>query len=385
MNIGVDTRSLMDKNYSGVSEYTFNLLTEILKLDQSNNYKLFYNSFHDIAERMPKFETGYSENVKLNYPNKVLNYFYFKLLNRPKIDKLCGAGLFFMPHVNLISLSDECRKILTIHDLSYIRHPEFFSARKNFWHYFINIKKFAQGFDTIIAVSENTKRDIISLLGIDEKKIKVIYSGLDKQFRQIDRESPEVIEYKRQFNLPDKFILSLGTLEPRKNIEGIIAAFEMIKSNKSDFSDLKLILVGGKGWKFNNIIKSWSGSRFKNDIIFLGYLPKYAKPYVYNLAAAFIYPSFYEGFGFPPLEAMASGTPVITSAATSLPEIAGQAAILVDPYNISQMSAAIERVLLDENLKNNLIKHGIDQAKKFSWTSAARQYLQVFDIEINKK
>jgi len=381
MNIGIDTRTLMDEHYSGVSEYTFNLVKEILRLDQANNYKLFYNSFRDISSRIPKFESGNVEIVKLNYPNKVLNYFNFKFLNRPKIDKLIGVDLFFMPHINFISLSAKCRKILTIHDLSYIRYPEFFSVRKNFWHYFINIKKFAQSFDTIIAVSENTKNDIMSLLDIAENKIKVIYSGLDKKYRPLKKDDPGLIDFKKKYKLPDRYILSLGTLEPRKNIEGLIMAFDLLKSGYHNLKDLKLVLAGAKGWKHKNIFKKWSRSKFKEDIIFLGYIPGNVKPYVYNLAEIFAYPSFYEGFGFPPLEAMACGTPVIASQNSSLPEITGQAAILVDPFNISQIAESIRAILLDNSLKNNLIINGFSQIKKFNWTKAAKSYIDIFDIE----
>jgi glycosyltransferase involved in cell wall biosynthesis len=381
MNIGIDARTLMDKNYSGVSEYTFNLVSEILKLDQKNNYKLFYNSYRNISDRIPKFESGNVEAVKLNYPNKVLNYFYFKLLNFPKIDKRCGVDLFFMPHINSIALSLECRKVLTIHDLSFIRYPDFFSIKKNLWHDLINIKKLAKNSDMIVAVSENTKKDIIELLGVSENKIKVIYSGVDPRFKPIVKNDIILSGVKNNFKLPDRYILSLGTMEPRKNIEGLITAFDLLKNNKNKFDDLKLVLVGGNGWKYKEIFKTWRKSKYKDDIIFMGYIPSNVKPHVYNCAELLVCPSFYEGFGFPPLEAMACGTPVISSSVSSLPEITGQAAIQVDPFNVSQLSAAINEILLDNNLKNNLIIKGFDQIRKFNWRYAAQCYIDVFNIE----
>jgi glycosyltransferase involved in cell wall biosynthesis len=385
MNIGIDARTLMDKNYSGVSEYTFNLVSEVLKLDRKNNYRLFYNSYHDITDRIPKFDYENVKTVKLNHPNKVLNYFYFKIFDNPKIDKLCGVDLFFMPHINFISLSTECRKILTIHDLSFLRYPDFFSIKKNLWHDFINIKKLAKNSDTIVAVSENTKKDIIELLGVSENKIKVIYSGVDPRFKPIAKEDRDSADVKKNYNLPDRYILSLGTLEPRKNLEGLIKAFEIFKNDHKDFDDLNLVLVGGNGWKYKEIFKTWRMSKFKEDIIFMGYIPAGVKPYVYNSAELFVCPSYYEGFGFPPLEAMACGTPVISSSVSSLPEITGQAAVLVDPFNISQLSVAISEILLDNNLKNNLITKGLEQARNFNWSKTGQGYIDIFDVEFNKK
>lgn len=381
MLIGIDIRTLMDARYSGVSEYTLNLIKEILKLDNHNEYRFFYNSFGN-CPNIPEFNAKNVKLVKYNYPNKLLNYLLFKFFNYPKIDKELGVDVFFMPHINFIGLSSGSKSLITVHDLSFLRNPEFFSLRKNFWHNMINVSKLLKKFKQIIAISENTKRDIIELCGISPDKIKVIYSGIGQEYKQIINpnlvEEEKLKEIKQKYNLPDKFILYLGTIEPRKNIEGIIKAYNQLRIDNSELEDVKLIIVGGKGWKSKNIYKEWDLSEYKDDIKFLDYISSENKVYLYNLASVFLYPSFYEGFGFPPLEAMACGTPVIASYSSSLPEVIGDAGLLVDPYNITEIANALKQILLNKDLSDKLIKKGLEQAKQFSWIKTAREYLEVF-------
>ncbi len=378
MTIGVDIRTLMDKYYSGVSNYTFNLLKQILIFDNENKYKLFYNSFHQIKERLPEFKQVNAEIIGWNYPNKLLNYFCFKLFNQPKIDVKLGVDLFFMPHINLISLSGKKKSVLTVHDLSFLRQPEFFNLRKNIWHSLVNVKKLLSRFDKIIAVSENTKNDIMNLCQINENKIKVIYSGIDEKYKKIPADSPEMEKEKIKYNLPEKFILFLGNLEPRKNVSGIIMAYDKLRSDNSNLSPFKLIIAGQSGWKSKNIFNIYKKAKFREDIKFINYVSDEDKVYLYNLASVFIFPSFYEGFGFPPLEAMASGTPVVASFTSSLPEILGDAALLVDPYNIADISQAMAKILTSDKIKSSLIKKGLAQASQFRWDNCAKEYLAVF-------
>jgi len=367
----------MDAQYSGVSEYTLNLLKEILKLDNKNDYRLFYNCFGD-CPGIPEFVGKNVKVIKYDYPNKIFNYLLCKFFNYPKMDKELDVDIFFMPHINFIGLSRGRRKVITIHDLSFLEYPEFFNWRKNFWHKMINVKKLIKRFDCMVAVSENTKRDIIELCGVSESKIKVIYAGVGEEFRKIV-DDEKLLEVKNKYKLPDKFILYLGTVEPRKNVDGIIKAYNEIRTKNQKLTNVKLIVAGGRGWKSNNIYKEWEQSKFKDDVIFLGYVDNADKPYLYNLATMFVYPSFYEGFGFPPLEAMACGLPVVASFAASLPELTAAASLMVDPYNIDDIAIAMQEVLTDENLKNKLIEEGFSRAKNFSWRKTAEEYLKIFD------
>ena len=372
MIIGIDIRTLMDEQYSGVSEYTFNLLNAIFKIDNKNEYKLFYNSWHNISDRMPKFNYDNVKIVKTKYPNKLFNNILQKIFKTPKIDKLLSVDIFFMPNIGFISLSSQCKKIITIHDLSFLRYYDFFSLKRNLWHKIINVKKIIKNFDHIIAMSKNTKKDIIELCKITEKKISVIYSGISEKYYKID--DKENIKIKNFPNLPKKFILFLGTLEPRKNVDSIIKAYNKLRKN-NNFNKYKLVIAGGKGWKNKNIYNAFKNSKYKNDIQFLGYVENKDKNYLYNLADLFVYPSFYEGFGLPPLEAMACGCPVITSSVSSLPEIVGSAGIMVNPHDILEISQAMNDILSDKNLQNKLSQKGIEKAKEFNWEKSAKEYL----------
>lgn len=378
MRIGIDIRTLMEKEYSGVSEYTFNLVKAILEQDKKNKYKLFYNSGRNVSKRIPEFRKENVEIASRRYPNKIFNYLMQKTFRYPKIDKILGVDVFWSPNLNFTALSAKSKKILTIHDLSFWRYPIFFNLQKNLWHYIINVKKLIREADKIVAVSKNTKNDIIDLGKVSEGKIEVIYSGVDKECRVVDKNDEILEKIKRNYELSDKFILFLGTLEPRKNIIGLIKAYNEFRKNNLKAKDIKLVIAGGRGWKERGIFKEWQESKYKDDIKFLGYIPRQDKVYLYNLASVFVYPSFYEGFGFPPLEAMACGLPTITSFAASLPEVGAGASLLIDPYKVNDIAEAIEKVLFDEKLKNDIIEKGKERAAGFSWEEAAKKYLRIF-------
>ena len=380
MKIGIDIRTLMDARYSGVSEYTLNLLEAIFKIDKKNEYKLFYNSGHDVSRQIPQFAYDNVTVVSTRYPNKIFNNLMQRIWRRPKIDQLLGVDLFFMPNIGFIALSPEGKKIITIHDLSYWRYPEFFSLKRRLWHKLIGVKKILLDFDMVVAVSENTKQDIVEFSRIASEKVQVIYSGIGAQYHQIKNEieRKNLASVREKYQLPQKFILYLSTIEPRKNVSGIIKAFEEFILQNMKMKNFGLVIAGAQGWKSKEVFKTWQASRHKEKIKFLGYVDQGDKVYLYNLASLFVYPSFYEGFGFPPLEAMASGCPVITSTVSSLPEIAGQAALMVNPDNIREIAQAMSLIIQDAYSRNNLVKKALETVQKFSWEKTAQGYLQLF-------
>ncbi|MFA5024587.1 MAG: glycosyltransferase family 1 protein [Patescibacteria group bacterium] len=376
MKIGVDIRVLMDKYYSGVSEYTANLLTAILRLDKENDYRLFYNSWHNLGPRLDKWGSDQATVISTRWPNKVFNYLLQKVLAYPKLDKvLGGVDIFYAPHFNFIQLTKGVKRVITVHDLSFWRYPKFFSGRKNCWHRALSVKKMLCLADKIVAVSENTKNDIIQLAGVSPEKIKVIYSGSNLIKREIG--VAEATEFLSARQISGRFILYLGTIEPRKNISGLIQAFNNLKKD-ARFKDLKLVLAGAKGWKSRAIYQEREKSPFKNDIIFLGYISQKEKEILYSKGSVFVYPSFYEGFGFPPLEALTYGLPVVCSNVSSLPEVVGEAAILINPFKIEEITRALEMVLVDEKLQSLLQEKGYERAKFFSWNKTASEYLKLF-------
>lgn len=389
MKIGIDIRVLMDKNYSGVSQYGANLLLAFFKKERearreklnSNNYHLFYNSSKNIKDRLNVWQNDFSQIKSLSWSNKIFNYFLQKTLSWPKLDLLLGKpDVFWSPHFNFSSFSknSKTKKVITVHDLSFLRHPEFFSWRKIFWHFALGVKKILSQADGIIAVSENTKSDLVELLGIDENKIRVIYSGLNKSI--ITGAINSVTNFFPKLNLDLGYLLYLGNIEPRKNLVNLIKAYELWRLNlKSGDKILPLVLAGAKGWKTKKIFSTWKKSKFKKDIYFLGYVNDEIQEALYQSASLFIYPSFYEGFGFPPLEAMAKGVPVITSNVSSLPEVVADAALIINPYEPLELAEAIGLILKDDNYRRQLITKGLKRAELFSWEKTAEKYLAYFD------
>ena len=409
MKIGVDIRVLMDKYYSGVSEYAANLLLAIFRQDKRNNYRLFYNSYRNLRDCLDSWNSDQSRVVGTHFPNKIFNYFLQKIFSWPKLDKvLGGVDIFWSPHFNFSALSASAsglKKIITVHDLSFLRYPEFFSARKNFWHRALKVKQSLRAADRIIAVSENTKHDIVELVGIAPEKIRVIYPGNNMRRREVGE-----AEKKRFFvdrgcrdghrglgaitsdsavvtNEPAPFILYLGTIEPRKNIDGLIEAYNMFRADDEasggKFKNIKLILAGGDGWRNRRIYSVWKKSSYKADIKFLGYVSQTEKEILYSAAAVFAYPSYYEGFGFPPLEAMVFGVPVTAASSASLGEILGNAVLLVQPYQTAELAAAISNILNNENLRKIYAQRGLDLVKRYQWKDAAEKLSAVFKSAFN--
>ncbi len=378
MKIGIDARVLLDKNYSGVANFTFYLLKNLLKIDKSNTYSFFYNSFKSLE--LPILSDNKIEIIKTSYPNKLFNYFFQKIFNFPKLDKVIGqSDVFYSPHINFSSFSNKTKSVITIHDLSFLHYPEFFSFRKNLWHQAINIKKSINKYNKIVAVSQNTKNDIIELLKVPEKKIEVIYPGLP-DYPKNDKEWPD--DYlKTEYGINSDYILYFGTIEPRKNISGLISAYNLLRDKGLN---CLLVLVGAWGWKTKEVKNKWQSSKYKDDIKFIGYISDELKPLFYKQATVLAYPSFYEGFGFPPLEAMYFNLPVVAGNVSSLPEILGDSAILVNPDKPQDLAEALEMVLKDENLRNKMKVLGQKRISKFSWSDTAQKYLNLFN-KLNSK
>lgn len=376
LKIGIDIRCLMSPTRTGVAEYTHELLNAIFKIDKENQYYLFYNSYNEVFEHIPLWSGNNLHYIATNWPNKLFNA-SIKILGWPKLDKLVSRhgklDYFFSPNLNFTALSKHVKPILTVHDLSFKFFPQFFSIKQKLWHWAINPKKQCQQADSILVLSENTKRDIVNYYKISSEKIKVAHGGLAEIFGRPPADKEKV---KQKYNLPNRFILFLGTVEPRKNIIGLIEAFERVYSSLS--IPYSLVIAGsGRGWKNKEIYDRALASPLRDKIEFIGYVEYAEKPALYSLADLFVYPSFYEGFGFPVLEAMACGVPVITSNRSSLPEITNNATYLVNPNRPAELADAIVKMLTDNNLREHFKKAGLEQTKKFTWEAAAKQWMDL--------
>lgn len=260
--------------------------------------------------------------------------------------------------------------VVTIHDLSFLRSPDSFRfANRTYLSLFTGLS--CQRARRVIAVSEHTKKDVMKVYGIPADKIDVVYSGLDPEI--VRPPETELIAFRKRHGLPDKFILYLGTIEPRKNLSTLIRAYAKVRP-----AGVKLVCAGGRGWMYEDVFQTVEELRLSRDVIFPGFLPSDDLPFWYSAAQIFVYPSTYEGFGLPVIEAMACGVPTITTNASSLPEAAGDAALLVPPDDTSALAEALARLLADDSLQVELAERGLRQAARFTWEDAARNTAWVY-------
>jgi glycosyltransferase involved in cell wall biosynthesis len=251
--------------------------------------------------------------------------------------------------------------VVTIYDLSFLHYPMALSrARRGYLRLFSRLS--CRRARRIIAISESTRRDLVKQWGIAADKIDIAYPGIGEQFRPLPEN--EVEAFRARHSLP-RFILHLGTLEPRKNLVRLIQAFARLRT------DAKLVLAGGRGWLCDEIAAEIERLNLQDKVVLPGYLADEALVFWYNAASVLAYPSLYEGFGLPIIEAMACGTPVVTSTASSLPEAAGDAGLLVDPHDTEMLAEALEKALADEVLREEMRTRGLSQAARFTWQATA--------------
>jgi glycosyltransferase involved in cell wall biosynthesis len=266
------------------------------------------------------------------------------------------------------------KSVFTIHDLIFRFFPEY-HLPLNRWYLSLMLPRFMRRADAIIAVSENTRRDVSRLMGIPSEKIQVIYEGVHPCFHPI-RDADEIARVCEKYRVPEKFILYLSTIEPRKNVVGLVQAFHALLAQDATTPDL--VIAGRKGWLYQPVFQHVHDLGLESRVHFTDWIEEVDAPTLISAAEMFVYPSLYEGFGLPPLEAMACGTPLICSNAASLPEVVGDAALLVNPKSVNEISAAMSRVLSDAALRDEMRAKGIARAAQFTWERAARETLAVY-------
>jgi glycosyltransferase involved in cell wall biosynthesis len=270
---------------------------------------------------------------------------------------------YVLPHVR------HGKAVVTIHDLSFLRYPE--GAEPKLRRYLAKAVPRAVGrAELVLADSENTRNDIIELLGTSPEKVEVLHPGVDGTFRPV-KEDRLLSAARSAYGLDFPFILAVGTLEPRKNHVLLLDAYAVLR----EISDVphKLAIAGGKGWLYEGVFRRVEELSLERDVVFLGFVPEDDLPALYSLADVFVFPSVYEGFGLPPLEAMACGTPVVASRSSSLPEVVGDAGLMVPPDDPTALAGTIRKLLNDQELRQDLIERGVSQALKFTWQRTGRR------------
>lgn len=385
MKIGIDANwAIYEK--AGIGKYSENLIRNLLQEDKKNEYVLFLNFFRNRKERLKdikKLTKDSRAKVSIEFspiPAKIkqwlaLTSFPIRKLFKSPID------LFYSPYPAGIAKSGWKKQVVTIYDLTFLKFPEHRGSKISSY-YLKTTKQAIENCQKIIAISASTKNDLVKMLKVDPDKIKVIYPSVDENFKPIKDTGKTKKIINKYLSQDQEFILSVGTLEPRKNLVRLIKAYALLPiAIKNKY---KLVLVGGSGWNNSDIFKTINDLNLKDKIIKLGYVEQSDLPYIYNAAAVFVYPSLYEGFGLPPLEAMACGVPVITSEVSSLPEVVGSAAKLVNPKSEKEIAEELKNVLKSGKIQLEMKIKGIEQAKKFSWEKTAKETIKLFK-EINLK
>ncbi|MFY9637852.1 MAG: glycosyltransferase family 1 protein [Methanobacterium sp.] len=369
MNVGI-LSWIIDRKRKGVDNYIYNLIKNMIKMGKSDQISLIhykktndpiYSKVNDII--IPKMPLKLTNPIGI--PRAVKNA-HIDILHLP---------IHWYTQISPFFLNRKVKKVLTIHDLTPILFPEMHTRDTvRTWNSTLNLIK--NRTDSIISDSLNTKNDCIELLNIPEERIKVIPLAADEIYKPM--ENKEMIkEYlKKRYNVDIPFILFVGTLEKRKNVPLLIKAFNEFKGYGSNH---KLVIVGGKGWKYTEIFDLIKSFKLKDDVIFTDYVPDNDLVKFYNIADLFVYPSLYEGFGLPPLEAMACGCPVITSNISSLPEVVGDAGLMIDPNDVESLTESMHEILTNEGLKENYIKKSLERAKMFSWKKTAEETWKTYE------
>ncbi len=344
---------------AGVSRYIAKLLAHLPYVDPGNEYVAFVPDGRLCA---PPWRAAVSPWATTSPPARIA----WEQVCQPLAARRQRLDLLHAP-VNVGPMIVACPLVVTVHDLSFVRYPQMFTRAKRMYLQQFTRWTLARA-QAVIADSASTRRDLIELLGAPEERVVVVHAGIDEELAPAtDEEALEA--FRQRHDLPREMILFLGTLEPRKNIPTLIEAYgQLYRAGRIAHT---LVIAGGKGWLYDEVYATVERLGLQDAVRFTGYVAAEELPLWYSAADLFCYPSFYEGFGLPPLEAMACGTPVITSNVSSLPEVVGDAGLLVDPHDAQALAQAIEQVLGDHALHERLRHAGLERAASFSWRACA--------------
>jgi glycosyltransferase involved in cell wall biosynthesis len=371
MRIGIDAHAIGARQ-GGNETYISNLIKSLAEIDGDNLYTIYLADAGAAAQWRECFTNRYKNfSLRLLPPPtplvRVPVYLSYELFRRP-VDVL---------HVQYTA-PPFCRVpvVVTIHDLAFERMPETFTRRGSF-QLKLTVRRTAKKAAKIATVSEYSRRDLLDIYKLPPEKVVVTYNGVESSFTPRPSVPNEAEEVRRRFGVSRDFLLAVGSLQPRKNMVRLIRAYARLRSEREDFK-AQLVIVGRKLWLASKIFDEVKRQRWADDVILTGYVADEDLPRLYRAARAFVYPSLFEGFGLPPLEAMACGTPVVTSDVSSLPEVTGAAALLIDPTDERALANALIEIVNNESLRAELREKGVAQAKKFTWRDAAEKTLRLY-------
>jgi len=365
LRIGIDARKLHD---FGIGTYIRNLVRHLARLDRETEYVLLCRdedraglaalgeNFHPVTETAPTYSVA--EQVTI-----------------PLALRRAGVTLFHAPHYVLPPLVT-CRSVVTIHDCIHLMFPQYLPSRMAYAYARSVMWAAARRAQLIITVSEASKRDILHFFKVPPEKVVVVHNAIDERFL-VPPPDIELARVRERYQLQHGFVLYAGNIKPHKNLVRLIEAFSQIR--QGPFQELKLLIIGDQISKLPALRRAVHQLKLHKHVRFLGYIPDETLAVLYRSAEVFVFPSLYEGFGLPPLEAMASGTPVVTSNTSSMPEVTGGAAVLVDPYDVGSIVDGVRRVLTDASLAAELRRKGPLRAREFSWARSVARTKELYE------
>jgi glycosyltransferase involved in cell wall biosynthesis len=371
LRIGIDGRGIY-KVIDGIGRYSINLIRSLASIDSANEYFIFKNNEleQEIVDA-PNFH-----EVSVNFRHLSLRTPFYL----PFLTKKYRLDIFHAPFF-IGSLWGIKNLILTVHDLMALTFPGFFGGRGYlkekgaYWYHRVFVPLSIRKAKKIIAVSQSTKMDLMKILHIEPEKISVIHEAVDDSLKK-NFTTAEIDRFKKDKRLPDRYVLYTGNMKPYKNIPLILSALEILK--KKNMLKHKVVIAGRKDRFFPSLYEEVKDKHLLDDVIFMNYVKNDELPMLFKGADAFVFPSLSEGFGLPPLEAMSLGVPTIVSNISSLPEIAGNGAITIDPRNAENLAEAILRLMNDENFRRDVSRKGIERSQAFSWKKTAEETIDVY-------
>ena len=372
MHIAINCLCFLKKHPTGIGRYATNLIKSLMEIDKEDQYSLYVpKALFDSKRSVPKLRTPKNFSIKVDW------------LKRGPEKTLRKLDIYHSPCPDIINFT-HIPSVVTIHDVVYKAFPSGHTEET------LKItdeqcRSFMKHAAKLICVSQNTANDVKKYFGVSDDRLKVIYNGTDHHvFYPIPNDKrDEARECIRAKGVTEPFILFIGTIEPRKNLKNLFEAFSILKDQKK-FKG-KLVVIGMAGWKSEGLLEHVKKLGIENDLITLGYMTNDELRYFYNLAEVFVFPSFYEGFGYPIVEAFSCGVAVVTSNSSSCPEIAGGAALIVDPHSPFDIAEKTALILEDKRIKNELIQKGFLRAKEFDYSKTAQQTLAVYKEVYSKQ
>jgi glycosyltransferase involved in cell wall biosynthesis len=371
MHIGLNAHLLSSSSSyraAGINWYIYNLLQHLPKAAGHHSFTAFLGD----REAAQSFSGLQTEASALSTARPVVRIVWEQLVQpvrllRRSIDLLHSLA-FVQPLVM------PCPGVVTVYDLSFLLFPEGLQTWRRLYLRWGTARS-SHAAERVIAISASTRRDLVALLNVPEHKVDVVPCGVDEDFQPI--QNAELLdELRDRRGLPQHMLLFVGTIEPRKNLVTLLRSYALLRDR---IQAPPLVIAGPKGWRYEEAFAAVRDLRLEEDVLFPGYVPREELPLWYNAADLFVYPSLYEGFGLPPLEAMACGTPVVTSNVSSLPEVVGEAGLMVEPTDVEGMAEALYQGLTDRSLREELRSRGLQKAATFNWSRVAEETVAVYD------